>query len=92
MNDFFEVSKKDVILSRCTQPPLGEIEFIVYKKENGKNPGIHVNTYFIEEKSDTYNCCCYYDRKLCNTIEELKNMTNDEINSQAYGSWMDGAR
>lgn len=38
-----------------------------------------------------YNCCSYYDRKLCDTISKFEEMSKEKIESQAYGSWMDGA-
>ena len=34
----------------------------------------------------------HYDRELCDTIEEYQNLSQEYIESQAYGSWMDGAR
>lgn len=36
--------------------------------------------------------CKSYDRGLCDTIEEYEKLDLKYIESQAYGSWMDGAR
>lgn len=33
-----------------------------------------------------------YTRRLCSTLTELREMPQDEIDAQAYGAWMDGAR
>lgn len=87
-DDFFEVSASAVLMQGVTHPPRCDHAFIVYW-----NGGcIHVNTYFRLTKKDVYTCCKYYDRKLCNTIEEYHALTADAIESQAYGSYMDGAR
>lgn len=36
--------------------------------------------------------CKSYDRGLCDAIEEYEKLNLKYIESQAYGSWMDGAR
>lgn len=43
-------------------------------------------------KSGVYKCVIYYDRKLCDTVEQFEKLTVAEIESKAYGSYMDGAR
>ena len=38
-------------------------------------------------------CCTYgYDRTLCNSLEEYKNLTQEQIEMEAYQAWMTGAR
>ena len=37
-------------------------------------------------------CDKSYDRGLCDAIEEYEKLNLKYIESQAYGSWMDGAR
>ena len=37
-------------------------------------------------------CCSYgYDRILCNSLEEYKNLTQEQIEMEAYQAWMTGA-
>lgn len=36
--------------------------------------------------------CKYYDRGLCDTLEEYTKLEMSFVERQAYGSWMDGAR
>lgn len=37
-------------------------------------------------------CCSYgYDRTLCTTLAEYKEMTKDKIEMEAYQAWMTGA-
>ena len=37
-------------------------------------------------------CCTYgYDRTLCNSLEEYKSITKEEIEMEAYQAWMTGA-
>jgi hypothetical protein len=37
-------------------------------------------------------CCSYgYDRILCNSLEEYKNLSQEQIEMEAYQAWMTGA-
>ena len=37
-------------------------------------------------------CCSYgYDRILCNSLEEYNNLTQEQIEMEAYQAWMTGA-
>lgn len=82
------IPKKDVILYGTTHQSLGGRAFIVYPC--GKE--IRVNTEFEELPNGILKCCLHYDRMLCRTVEDYRRLTIDEIESQAYGAWMDGAR
>lgn len=85
MNALFEISAGSVI-DRGTAHN-GQ-EYIVYISGDGS---VRVNTYFTP-KDGVYSCCVYYDRKLCGKAEEYPELTAEYVESQAYGSFMDGAR
>lgn len=92
MSESFCVGEPDVIMcGLTTYPGYGMKSYIVYiKREKGKNE-IHVNTHF-NVKNGVYKCMVYYDRKLCDTVEQFGKITVAEIESQVYGAYMDGAR
>lgn len=83
MQPYFKISEQNIISHGIANGH----EYIVYCL----NKSVNVNTDF-QIINGMYQCCAYYDRKLCNTIEEFYNMSQKKIESQAYGSWMDGAR
>jgi hypothetical protein len=80
---FFQISEANIISRGISNGH----EYIVYCSDKGVN----VNTDFKKIGKDMYNCCSYYDRKLCDTISKFEEMSKEKIESQAYGSWMDGA-
>lgn len=88
MFHYRNVAKKDVILQGITPKSLAGCQFIVYPCGNE----IRINTDFQEKPDGRLKCCLHYDRMLCRTMEEYRKLTIEEIESQAYGSWMDGAR
>ena len=63
-------------------------------EQNILSRGIEKNghEYIVYYNNKRYKCCIYYSRKLCDTISDLEKITKEEIERQAYGSWMDGAR
>ncbi len=88
LSDYFTIHRNKVIETGMTTPPRGRHEYIIYETKTGE---IRVNTYF-RIKDDQYKCCRYYDRHIADSYEEYKKLSHDIIESQAYGSWMDGAR
>lgn len=82
---YFQISEQN-ILSRGIEK--NGHEYIVYYN----NKSVNVNTDFKSIGKNRYKCCIYYSRKLCDTISDLEKITKEEIERQAYGSWMDGAR
>ena len=80
---FFQISEANIISRGISNGH----EYIVYCSDKGVN----VNTDFKKIGKDMYNCCSYYDRNLCDTISKFEEMSKEKIESQAYGSWMDGA-
>ena len=80
---FFQISEANIISRGISNGH----EYIVYCSDKGVN----VNTDFKKINNDMYNCCSYYDRKLCDTISKFEEMSKEKIESQAYGSRMDGA-
>lgn len=88
---FFILKKEEILLEGCTSEKYGEHRYILYK--NIKDGQIHVNTEYCNSdqlKPEEIRCCKYYDRSLY--TDSISNISEDTIESQAYGSWMDGAR
>lgn len=83
MNPYFEITEQNILFKGV----IYEHEYIVYCINNSVN----VNTEYRMIGKGLYRCCIYYDRKLCDTISEFNGMDKNEIESQAYGSYMDGA-
>jgi len=81
-NPYFEISEQNIIFRGVVSGH----EYIVYCT----NQSVNVNTDFRIIRKGLYNCCAYYDRKLCDTISEFGRMSKEKIESQAYNSWMDG--
>ncbi|MDE6781060.1 MAG: hypothetical protein K2J40_06345 [Ruminococcus sp.] len=84
MNPYFEITEQNILFRGV----IYEHEYIVYCI-NGR---VNVNTSYTMTGNGVYRCCIYYNRKLCDTISEFERMSIDKIESQAYGSYMDGAR
>lgn len=84
-DDFFEIGSGSIIDRGADR---SGHDYIVYCSGNGS---VRVNTYFTN-KNDNYSCCVFYDRKLCDNIEDYNDLSAEYIESQAYGSYMDGAR
>lgn len=47
---------------------------------------------FYEKDVNTYECCRFYTNFLGDTIEEYRNMTEEQLASKAYNTWCSGAR
>lgn len=86
----FKVKESDVFLRGITHMTRGSHKFIVYVGD--KDGRVHINTDFSEREKGVYICCGYYDRILCESRDEYLQMTISDIEGQAYGSFMDGAR
>lgn len=92
MIDFIEIPIENIIKESFTEyPGYGDKQYIVYKDPNNSCKKIRVNTYYFRNETKA-RLCIYYDRGLCNTLEEYSHLSKGYIESQAYGSWMDGAR
>jgi len=99
MKDFIEISVDNIIKESKTKTPgYCDKQYIVYISPNDRHRKIHVNTYFYRVKSFfslqkiKIRLCIYYDRALCETLEEYHRLPVEYIEKQAYCSWMDGAR
>ena len=64
---FFQISEANIISRGISNGH----EYIVYCSDKGVN----VNTDFKKIGKDMYNCCSYYDRKLCDTISKFEEMS-----------------
>lgn len=47
---------------------------------------------FHKVDAQTYEFCRFYTTRLCSTVEELNQMTEEELASRAYQAWCSGAR
>ncbi len=65
--------------------------YVIYLDSGSSGNKIRINTEY-KSNGDTVLINRFYDRGLCDSVEELESMDLKSIESQAYGSWMDGAR
>ena len=92
MGDFIEISADNIIKeSRTEKPDRCDKQYIVYLSPDDSHAKIRVNTYY-RLQGKTVSLCTYYDRGLCDTLEEYNRLPVDYVERQAYNSWMDGAR
>lgn len=92
MRDYITISISSIIKeSQTTEPGYCNKKYIVYYNVEEDKQKIHINTYY-NKKENVIELCKHYDRELCDTIEEYEKLNLHYIESQAYGSWMDGAR
>lgn len=92
MSDYIEISTKNILKeSQTTASGFCDKKYVIYINTDDCRQKIRVNTYY-RKKDDKIKLCTHYDRGLCDTIEEYENLDLHYIESQAYGSWMDGAR
>lgn len=92
MGNYIDVPVNSIIKeSRTTKPGYCDKKYVIYVNPKASGRKIRVNTDYYKNEN-VLKLCRYYDRGLCNTIEEYENLTLEDIESQAYGSWMDGAR
>ncbi len=86
MGAYFKIPEENILMFSSTR----EHSFIVYI--NICKGDIRVNADFRKSDDGKYICCSFYDRPLCNTVSNFEKMTTEEIENQAYGAYMDGAR
>lgn len=92
MNDYIEIFNEAVLKeSQTTKPGFCDTKYIIYLNPASPGQKIRVNTYY-RSTGDKISLCQYYDRGLCDTMDEYWHLTLDYIENQAYGAWMDGAR
>lgn len=87
MRDFIEISADNII----KESRIGDKQYIVYISPAHFKEKIRINTYYLPQGTKV-RLCTHYDRRLCNSLEEYHSLSPEYIESQAYGSWMDGAR
>ncbi len=88
--DYIEIPVGNIIKESITKDPRWcDLKYIIYI--NPKDSKILVNTDY-EMKGNKVGLCIPYTRKLCDTLEEYKNLSIEYIESEAYGSYMDAAR
>lgn len=86
------IPKENIIIQGITHDPWSSHPYIVYFNDQNGQEHIDVCTWYIESEDGYFECNIHYTRRLCNTLEDMRNLTYLDIENQAYGSWMDGAR
>lgn len=90
--DYIKLPIENIIKeSQTTNKNYCDKRYVVYENKKDFRQKIRVNTYYLKN-GDEIKLSRYYDRGLCDTIEEYENLDLEYIEEQAYGSWMDGAR
>ncbi len=88
-SDFIKVSTENILKEGQTIiSKYCDKKYVIYINKDSK---IYINTYYTK-KGNVLDLCTYYNRLLCNTIDEYEKLDLQYIESQAYGSYMDGAR
>ena len=92
MDNYIEITQENIIKeSVTTKTGYCDKKYIIYINENDKRQKVRVNTNY-HRVDNIFKLCRYYDRGLCDSMEEYANLSLEYIEIQAYGSWMDGAR
>lgn len=90
--NYIIVKKEDIVTSGVTGESFGKHRYLVYVSPEERNWKIRMNAEFYEDDDGNYICCSSYERGICRTVEEFRSMTTEEIENEAYGAYMDGAR
>ncbi len=92
MRDYIELPMDKIIKeSQTTEKRFCDKKYVVYININDPKQKVHINTEYFKE-NNVIKLCKYYDRGLCDTVEEYERLNIRYIEAQAYGSWMDGAK
>ncbi len=91
----------------CIHPDRQKRDFVVYRHPSDTNNPIHINTNFEYTEGlaeirirfgqhgtrDTGEEWYFgYDRSLCKTEDEFRNMTIRDVEHEANNAWLDGAK
>lgn len=92
MSSYIELPVSNVLKEGVTtKPELCDKKYVVYINKSDSRQKVRVNTDYLLY-DDYIKLNMYYDRGLCDTIEQYHELDLPYIESQAYGAWMDGAR
>lgn len=92
MGNFIELQIENILTEGQTSTPgYCDTKYVIYYNPEETKQKIHINTYYYQN-DNVMMLCKSYDRGLCDTIGEYEKLDLKYIESQAYGSWMDGAR
>ena len=72
-------------------PEYCDKKYVIYYNPKEARQKVRINTDYYQS-DNTMMLCKFYDRGLCYTMEEYEKLDLKYIESQAYGSWMDGTR
>lgn len=92
MGNYIKLQLDNIIKEgKTTAPEYCNKKYVIYynPKETGRKVRINTDYY---KNDNVIKLCKSYDRGLCDTMEEYEKLDLKYIESQAYGSWMDGAR
>lgn len=92
MENYIKLQMKNIITeSQTIAPEYCDKKYVIYYNPEETRQKVRINTDYYQNEN-VMMLCKYYDRGLCDTVEEYEKLDLKYIESQAYGSWMDGAR
>lgn len=92
MERYIAIQKENILKEDTTiMPEYCDKKYVIYYNLSDDRQKVRINTDYYK-KDNVIMLSKAYDRGLCDTIEEYKKLDLKYIESQAYGSWMDGAR
>ncbi|MDD6328624.1 MAG: 23S rRNA (uracil(1939)-C(5))-methyltransferase RlmD [Lachnospiraceae bacterium] len=92
MGNYIKLQLENILTEGQTvAPEYCDKKYVIYYNPKETRQKVRINTDYYQN-DNTMMLCKSYDRGLCDTIEEYEKLDLKYIESQAYGSWMDGAR
>ncbi len=92
MGNYIKLNLDNIIReSQTIAPEYCNKKYVIYYNPKENSQKVRINTDYYQN-DNTMMLCKSYDRGLCDTMEEYEKLDLKYIESQAYGSWMDGAR
>lgn len=98
---YYVVGVNHILDMSVTKDPLcSGTGYVIWKGKQGINiTGLRTgasddmfNYDRVTRSASLHRFCRFYTRELCGTIEELREMSQDNIDAEAYGAYMDGAK
>ncbi|MBE5933475.1 MAG: hypothetical protein E7263_08665 [Lachnospiraceae bacterium] len=92
MEDYIKIQLDNIITEgKTTARDYCDTRYVIYYNPKETRQKIRINTDYYP-MDEIMKLSKYYDRGLCDTMEEYEKLDIMYIESQAYGAWMDGAR
>ena len=92
MGNYIKLQLENILTEGQTiAPEYCDKKYVIYYNPKETRQKVRINTNYYQN-DNVMMLCKSYDRGLCDAIEEYEKLNLKYIESQAYGSWMDGAR